>query len=399
MAGFCGGCGQPLSDDARFCVGCGQPVAPDPGMATAAPAPGVAPVGYAPPVAGAPYAAPPAYADPYAIPPASALPPRPAMSRKSVIIMLSTVAAIGLLYLGWITIPPLMTSPASAADQLVKAAVEGNDAATKELVAPELGATDASEVLYMLDDPSFTPAFKVASQQGLTAIVTMGSDTWDYRLTVSRAWNGPWRISKIELSRSEVLTEPVSAPTDPEYVDWDLWPSSEYDINLSEAKDGEREYTVNYTMVNGESDQSEGTSTVISQAVASKVLRGTGPGLVTYGTAYSAYQPELNGDELTLSMQVAIDSSYGSSSPKGTKLQAHIRTPDGVVVDSEVITNSGKADANSYYYMTASWNWTPALIKQKGDAEHPSDSWLPGTYAIVYTADDEVVGANYWTAQ
>jgi len=48
--------------------------------------------------------------------------------------------------------------------------------------------------------------------------------------------------------------------------------------------------------------------------------------------------------------------------------------------------------------MTATWNWTPALLKEKGDSAHPADSWLPGTYAIVYTSNDEVVGANYWDA-
>jgi hypothetical protein len=152
-------------------------------------------------------------------------------------------------------------------------------------------------------------------------------------------------------------------------------------------------------MVNGESDQVEGSSTVTAQAAAAQVLRGTGLPLDTYGTAYSPNDPDLVGSELALSLQVTIDSSYGGvAAPKGAQLQAHIRTPDGTVVDSEVIKNSGKADTNSYSTMTASWNWTPALLKEKGDAQHPSDSWLPGTYAIVFTSNDDVVGATYWEA-
>lgn len=398
MAGFCGGCGQPLADDARFCVTCGKPTMPETGTANPPFDPNAAPAGYAPGAPSPVYGAVPMPGAPYAIPPAGALPPRPAMSRKTVFIMVAVVAVIGLGYLGWTTIPPLLTSPGSVADQFVRAAESGSDTAVAPLVASELGASTASDALNMLGDASFTPAFKVESQQGLSAIVTTRSDRWDYRLTVARVWNGPWRISRIELTRSEVQTESVPAPTSPEYVDWELWPSSEYEVNLSDAKDGERTFTTIHTMVNGESDQVEGSSTVTAQAVAAKTLRGTGPALDTYGSAYSANQPSLNnGEELSLSMAVTIASPYGgAAAPKGAKLQAHIRTPDGAVVDSEVITNSGKADASSYYTMTATWNWTPGLMKEKGDPSHPANNWLPGTYAIVYTANDEVVGANYW---
>ena len=373
-----------------------QPV--DPGMAPTTQMPAVAAAYVAPPAAPPAYGTQPVPMAPYAIPPADALPPRPAMSRKTVIIMVAVVAVIGLAYLGWTMIPPLLTSPASVADQFVRAAESGSDSAVAPLVASEVGVTSASDALYMLDDASFTPAFKVESQAGLSAVVTMRSDTWDYRLTMSRAWNGPWQVAKIELTRSEVLTETIYAPSDSEYVDWNLWPSNESEITLSAAKDGERSYTEIYTMVNGESNQVEGSSTVAAEAVAAKVLRGTGLPLGTYGTAYSANYPDLVGSELSLSLQVTIDASYGATAPKGAKLQAHIRTPDGTVVDSDVITNSGKADANSYYTMTATWNWTPALLKEKGDSAHPTDSWLPGTYAIVYTSNDEVVGANYWDA-
>lgn len=404
MAGFCGGCGQPLADDSRFCVICGKPTAPEgaapsqaagPAMPPTVPMPAIPPVYETPPV----YGAQPAPIAPYAIPPAAALPARPAMSRRTVIIMLAVVVVAGLGYLGWTTIPPLLTSPASVADQFVRAAESGSDSAVAPLVAAGVGVSDASDAIYMLDDASFAPAFKVESQSGLSAVVTMHSDSWDYRLTVSRAWNGPWQVSKIELTRSEILTESIPAPSESEYVDWDLWPSSESQITLSGAKDGERTYTEIYTMVNGESDQVEGSSTVTAQAAAAQVLRGTGLPLDTYGTAYSPNSPDLVGSELALSLQVTIDSSYGGVvAPKGAKFQAHIRTPDGTVVDSDVIKNSGKADANSYYTMTPTWNWTPGLLKEKGDAQHPSDSWLPGTYAIVFTSNDDVVGATYWEA-
>jgi hypothetical protein len=321
------------------------------------------------------------------------------MSRKTVVIMAAVVVVIGLGYLGWTTIPPLLTSPASVADQFVRAAESGSDSAVAPLVTSGVGVSDASDALHMLDDASFTPAFTIESQSGLSAVVTMRSDTWDYHLTMVRAWNSPWQVSRIELTRSEVLAETIYAPSDSEYVDWNLWPSNQSEITLSPAKDGERSYTEIYTMVNGESNQVEGSSTIAAQAVAAKVLRGTGLPLDTYGTAYSANYPDLVGSELSISIQVTIDSSYGGAvAPKGAKLQAHIRTPDGTVVDSSVITNSGKADANSYYTMNATWNWTPALLKEKGDATHPSDSWLPGTYAIVYTSNDEVVGANSWEA-
>jgi hypothetical protein len=396
MAGFCGGCGQPLPEGAYFCVACGRSVAPDPGAGGPPVEPGAAPEGYAPGAAPQPYGAQPGYGTPYAIPPASALPPRPAMSRKTLIVTISVVVAIGLGYVGWTAIPPLFTSPASVADQLVKAAVARNNGAVASLVAPELGAKDSADVLDMLADPTVTPAFTVESQQGLSAVTTMRAGKWDYRLTVSRAWNQPWRVSRIELSSSEVVTETVYAPGTSEYVDWEMWPSSAYEVNLSDAVDGERSYTVRYTMVNGVSDQVEGSSTVTLEPVAAKVLRGTGPALDTYGSAYYPNSPGLVGTEFSLSMQVAIDPSVGAAAPKGAKLQAHIRTPTGFVVDSDVITNSGKADADSYYYMTAEWNWTPGLVNQKGDTAHPTDEWLPGTYAIVYTSDDEVVGANYW---
>jgi hypothetical protein len=417
MAQFCGFCGQPMEDDARFCVACGQPVAAEqaiPGAdglagAVGEPTTTMPPASaYAYPAQQPTYVDPyqPVYADPYPpvplAPAGPAGPAKPLMSKKAVILTVAAIVTVGLGWLGWVVLSPLLTSPASIADQLVTAVNANNDAAVKNLVSPDLGVTGAYQLRSWLGDQSLSTGFQTTSQQGFAATVSMHTPAWDYVLTLTRPWNDNWRVTKIEMTGIETVTgEEIPAPETPEYEEWDLWPSSESEVTLSEAEPGSRSYTLTRSMINGAPGPGDGTETsetITVQPKAAKVFRGMGPAFDPSDWPYSASDPVVSQKKAVVALSATVSSYYSSdtTATMGAKVVCKVRTPTGQVVSTKAKVNDGKPDDTYSSYKTFSWTFTPKIVNALGDTEHPVDRWISGTYYVVFLADDEVVGITSW---
>jgi hypothetical protein len=402
-----------MDDDARFCVACGQPVITeqagaghtDLAAAVGEPTTEMSPGGAYPYPAQQPaYADPaqPAYADQYQpVAPAPAGPAKPLMSKKAVILTVAAIVTIGLGWLGWVVLSPLLTSPASIADRLVAAVNSNDDGAVKNLVSPDLGATSASQLHGWFDNQALSTGFQTTSQQGLAATVSMRTPVWDYVLTLTRPWNDNWRVTRIEMTGIETVTgEEIAAPETPEYEEWDLWPSSESEVTLSEAQPGSRNYVLRRSLVNGApgpGDGIEASVTISVEPKAAKVFRGMGPAFDSTDWPYSASDPVVSQKKAVVSIAATV---YGYSSDTtasiGAKVVCKVRTPTGQVVSTKAKVNDGKPDGTYSSYKTFSWTFTPKVMNSMGDTEHPVDRRVSGTYYVVFLADDEVVGITSW---
>lgn len=367
---FCTSCGQRLDAGTQFCTSCGAQVVS---------------------------------ADVAAAPPAQITPISPEKARRFTIIAGVSAALIALLVLAYLALAPLLTDPAKVANRFVAAAARSDSVMVAKTADPSLGAGNASAAQDMLDGRPGA-AFKTKSVKGLSAVATMEAEGAQYTIDLKRGIFGQWRVSRIEIATTEEVTEEIEAP-EPAIVESDLWPSDWDDMTLSESVPGERSVTLKHVLVNGKPKDDERIAEKTTlEPVTGRVLRGTGAGADSdWVDGYSSGGIDEGDGEFLSSIRLAITSFSGASVPAGVKVQGIMYTPDGGVVKSEVQTNDGKPDDGQIAFIgwptdkTLAWKWTPSGMRQYGDAQHPADSWLEGTYVLIYTANGERVGYETFT--